>query len=65
KKEKAVEEYRKFIGNTDPAKAEPGTVRHRFGTSIQENAVHGSDSDENALIESKFFFSDLEIFENY
>ena len=56
-KENAVEEYRKFIGNTDPAKAESGTVRHLFGESVQRNAVHGSDSDENARKESDFFFS--------
>jgi nucleoside-diphosphate kinase len=61
-KDNAVEEFRKLIGATDPAKAEPGTVRKLFGISIQENAVHGSDSDENARIESAFFFSRLEEF---
>ena len=59
-KENAVEDYRKFIGSTDPAKAEAGTVRALYGTNIQENAVHGSDSDENAEKEASFFFSQLE-----
>lgn len=63
KKENAVNDYRALIGSTDPAKAEPGTIRYRFGTSITANAVHGSDSDENAYHESCFFFSELEIFE--
>jgi len=61
-KDNAVEEFRKLIGATDPAKADPGTVRNLFGINIQENAVHGSDSDENARIESAFFFSRLEEF---
>lgn len=61
-KDNAVEEFRKLIGATDPAKADPGTVRKLYGINIQENAVHGSDSDENALIESGFFFSRLEQF---
>ena len=61
-KENAVEEYRKLIGNTNPEQAEPGTIRYKFAKSIQENAVHGSDSDENALIEANFFFSQFEIF---
>jgi nucleoside-diphosphate kinase len=56
-KENAVEEYRKLIGNTDPAKAEEGTIRKMFAQSVQKNAVHGSDSDENAQIEADFFFS--------
>ena len=56
-KENAVEAYRKLIGNTDPAKAEEGTIRKEFATSMTKNAVHGSDSDENAQIESSFFFS--------
>lgn len=59
-KENAVEEYRKFIGATDPAKAEPGTIRALFASSIQMNAVHGSDSNENAEIESAFFFNQFE-----
>lgn len=60
-KENAVEDYRKLIGSTDPSKAAPGTIRNLFGTSIQANAVHGSDSDENAIIEGNFFFKDSEI----
>jgi nucleoside-diphosphate kinase len=59
-KENAVEEFRKLIGATDPAKAEPGTVRALFATDIQNNAVHGSDSVENAAIESDFFFNRFE-----
>jgi len=55
--ENAVDEFRKLIGATDPAKAEPGTIRKLFGVSVQMNAVHGSDSDENAVRESDFFFS--------
>lgn len=61
-KENAVEDYRKLIGNTDPSRAEPGTIRHLFGDSIQKNAVHGSDSIENAIHEASFFFSHLERF---
>ncbi len=60
-KENAVEDYRKLIGATDPAKADEGTVRKLFGTSIEANAVHGSDSDENAEKEIAFFFSRDEI----
>lgn len=56
-KENAVEDYRKLIGATNPEDAEEGTIRNACGTSIGENAVHGSDSDENAEIESNFFFS--------
>ncbi len=56
-KENAVEDYRKLIGATDPAKAEEGTIRRMFAESIERNAVHGSDSDENASLESDFFFS--------
>jgi nucleoside-diphosphate kinase len=59
-KENAVEDFRKLIGATDPKKAEPGTVRALFAKSIEANAIHGSDSDENAEIESNFFFSRLE-----
>lgn len=58
----AVEEFRKLIGATDPAKAEPGTIRKLFAVSVQLNAIHGSDSDENASIESNFFFSTIERF---
>ena len=60
KKENAVEDYRELIGSTNPADAAPGTIRAQYGTNIQENAVHGSDSDENALAEAAFFFSELE-----
>ena len=56
-KENAVEEYRKLIGATNPADAAEGTIRKLYASSIQNNAVHGSDSDENALIEGNFFFS--------
>lgn len=56
-KERAVEEYRKLIGHTDPLKAKPGTIRKMFAESMQRNAVHGSDSDENATKECDFFFS--------
>ena len=61
-KENAVEDFRKLIGATNPANAEEGTIRKRFAQSIGENAVHGSDSDENAAIEGNFFFSGLEKF---
>lgn len=63
KKENAVEDYRTLIGATDPAKAEEGTIRKMYAKSLQSNAVHGSDSDENAKIETGFFFSELEIFD--
>jgi nucleoside-diphosphate kinase len=56
----AVEEFRKLIGATDPEKAEPGTIRKLYAVSVQMNAVHGSDSDENAQRESDFFFSTSE-----
>lgn len=59
-KENAVEDFRKLIGATDPSKAEEGTIRKRYASSIGENAVHGSDSDENAMIESDFHFSKVE-----
>ncbi len=61
-KENAVEDYRKLIGATDPAKAAEGTIRRKYAESLTANAVHGSDSDENALIENSFFFSRCEIF---
>ena len=61
-KENTVEAFRKLIGATNPAQAEEGTIRKRFAKSIGENAVHGSDSDENAAIEGNFFFSQLEQF---
>jgi nucleoside-diphosphate kinase len=60
--ENAVEQFRKLIGSTDPAKAEKGTVRARFATNVQMNAVHGSDSPENAAREASFFFSSIEVF---
>ncbi len=61
-KDNAVEEFRKLIGATNPAQAEEGTIRKLYASSIGENAVHGSDSDENATIEGDFFFSKLEQF---
>lgn len=61
-KENAVESFRTLIGATDPTKAAPGTIRNLFAKSIEANAVHGSDSDENADIEGNFFFSKLERF---
>jgi nucleoside-diphosphate kinase len=60
-KENAVEDFRKLIGATNPADAAPGTIRADFATSISANAVHGSDSDENAAIEGSFYFSTREI----
>lgn len=62
-KKNAVEEYRKFIGKTNPAEAEKGTLRNLYGTDIQRNAVHGSDSNESALREIHFFFGAHEIFD--
>jgi nucleoside-diphosphate kinase len=59
-KQNAVADFRKLIGATDPTKAEEGTIRKLFAKSIAANAVHGSDSDENAAIEGNFFFSGLE-----
>ncbi len=59
-KENAVLAFREFIGATDPAKAADGTIRKLYGINVQENAVHGSDSDENAVIEGSFFFSRME-----
>ena len=61
-KDNAVADFRKLIGATDPSKAEKGTIRALFAKSIAANAVHGSDSDENAKIEGDFFFSNLERF---
>ena len=60
-KEGAVKAWRDLMGATDPAKAEEGTLRKEFGGSVGENAVHGSDSDENAAIEIAYFFSRLEL----
>lgn len=61
-KENAVEDFRKLIGSTNPAEAAPGTIRARFAKNIGENAVHGSDSNENAAIEASFHFAQTEIF---
>jgi len=61
-KNNAVADYRQLIGATDPSKADEGTIRKLFAKSIAANAVHGSDSDENAIVESDFFFSQLERF---
>ena len=61
-KENAVADFRILIGATNPAQAEDGTIRKNFAASVGENAVHGSDSDENAAIEGNFFFSNLERF---
>lgn len=61
-KENAVEDFRKTIGATDPQKAEPGTIRNLYAKNIDANAMHGSDSDENAQIEAGFFFSQFERF---
>lgn len=62
KKKNAVEDFRKLIGSTNPDKAEKGTVRKLFAKSMGENAIHGSDSADNAQIESSFFFSGREIY---
>lgn len=61
-KDNAVEDFRKFIGATNPANAEEGTIRKLYAASVGENAIHGSDSNENATIEGDFFFSKLEQF---
>lgn len=61
-KENAVEDFRTLIGATNPAEAAEGTIRKLYAKSVGENAVHGSDSDENALIEARFHFSGREIF---
>ena len=61
-KENAVADFRTLIGATNPANADEGTIRKKYAASIGENAVHGSDSDENAAIEGNFFFSGLEKF---
>jgi len=55
-KDQAVDDFRKLIGATDPAQAEEGTIRKKYASSIAANAIHGSDSDENAQIEGSFFF---------
>ncbi|MDO5656489.1 MAG: nucleoside-diphosphate kinase [Flavobacteriaceae bacterium] len=61
-KDNAVADFRKLIGATNPAEAEEGTIRRKFAKSVGENAVHGSDSDENANIESNFHFAGREVF---
>lgn len=61
-KDNAVADFRTLIGSTDPAEAAEGTIRKVYAKSKAENAIHGSDSDENAAIESSFFFSELERF---
>jgi nucleoside-diphosphate kinase len=61
-KENAVEDFRRLIGATNPEKAEDGTIRKLYAESMGRNAIHGSDSDENAQIEGNFFFSELERF---
>jgi len=63
-KENAVQSWRKAIGSTNPQKAEEGTIRKDFATNVQENAVHGSDSNENAQKEIAFFFLDSELLSN-
>ena len=60
-KDGAVKAWRDLMGATDPAKADEGTIRKEFGSSVGENATHGSDSDENAAIEIAYFFSQVEI----
>ncbi len=59
--ENVIERWRKLMGVTDPAKADEGTIRKRFGTDIEKNAVHGSDAPETAEFETKYFFNALEI----
>src|SRR6478735_715705 len=61
-KSNAVEDFRKLIGATNPANAEAGTIRKKFAKSMEANAIHGSDSDENAAIEGNFFFARTEQF---
>lgn len=61
-KENAVEDFRTLIGATNPAEAAEGTIRKQFAKSVGENAVHGSDSDDNALIEANFHFAGREVF---
>jgi len=63
-KENAVESWRNTIGATNPEEAEKGTIRKDFASSLSENAVHGADSDKNALIEIGFFFSEAELISN-
>jgi nucleoside-diphosphate kinase len=65
KKDDAVNQWRQLIGATNPSEAEDGTIRKDFATSLGENAVHGADSDENAVREIGFFFSSTEIIANH
>lgn len=60
-KENAIEDFRTLIGATNPANAAEGTIRKRFAKSIEANAIHGSDSNENAALEAAFFFSETEL----
>ncbi|MHA8070604.1 nucleoside-diphosphate kinase [Aquirufa ecclesiirivi] len=60
-KENAVEDFRKLIGATNPAQAADGTIRKQFARSLESNAIHGSDSDENAAVEGAFFFTEKEL----
>jgi nucleoside-diphosphate kinase len=62
-KENAVEDFRKLIGATNPAEAAPGTIRALYAKNVGENAVHGSDSDDNAIIEGNFHFAGCEVYE--
>ncbi|MFW6248650.1 MAG: nucleoside-diphosphate kinase [Bacteroidota bacterium] len=64
-KENAVEDYRKLMGSTNPSGAQEGTIRKMFAESVTKNAVHGSDSDSNAVKEANFFFSKREQYPNY
>ena len=64
-KDNAVASWRQIIGATNPTEAQEGTIRHEFATNLGENAVHGSDSDENARKEIGFFFSESELIANY
>lgn len=61
-KDNAVDDFRTLIGATDPSKADPGTIRALFAKNIGENAIHGADSNENALREASFHFAQTEIF---
>ena len=61
-KENAINDFRELIGNTNPEKADAGTIRKLFAESLTANAIHGADSDENAIREGSFFFSELEQF---
>lgn len=62
KKENAVEDFRRLLGATNPEKAEEGTLRKKYAESMQRNAIHSSDSDENAIIEAHFHFAEKEIY---